>query len=70
MLLYGMGSCSRWINNFLKQGSKGIMSRAKLLWESVMEEHYTMRTDECEESFTKPQTKSNVIIQKQEGVIL
>lgn len=46
------------------------MSRAKLLWESVMEEHYTMRTDECEESFIKPQTKSNVIIQKQEGVIL
>ena len=46
------------------------MSRAKILWESVMEEHYTMRTDECEESFTKPQTKSNVIIQKQEGFIL
>jgi hypothetical protein len=68
--MYGVGICSRWLDVIFKQGSKRIMSRAKLLWESVMEEHYTMRTDECEESFIKPQTKSNVIIQKQEGVIL
>ena len=70
MLMYGVGICSRWIDIISKQGSKRVMSRAKILWESVMEEHYTMHTDECEESFTKPQTKSNVVIQKQEGFIL
>ena len=34
------------------------MSRVKLRWELVMEEHYTMRQDDDfhEEEFIKPQT--------------
>jgi hypothetical protein len=36
------------------------MSRAKLLWEQVMEEHYTMRPDEYDEQqFVKPKGISN-----------